>query len=107
MKAMVLSELYDIRENPNPLSLEHPAVPEPGPNDVLLEVLQVLTCREREPVQRIQGYRKRCRWGIWDVTRAIHSRGPETSKFLARGGMKVFSPVKHSIRPFVEAHPLK
>ena len=44
MKAMVLSQLCDIRENPNPLSLEHPAVPEPGPNDVLLEVLACGVC---------------------------------------------------------------
>jgi propanol-preferring alcohol dehydrogenase len=41
---MVLSQLCDIRENPNPLSLEHPAVPEPGPNDVLLEVLACGVC---------------------------------------------------------------
>ncbi len=44
MKAMVLSELCDIRENPNPLSLEHPAVPEPGSNEVLLEVLACGVC---------------------------------------------------------------
>ena len=44
MKAMVLSELCDIRENPNPLSLEHLRVPEPGPNDVLLEVLACGVC---------------------------------------------------------------
>ena len=41
---MVLSQLCDIRENPNPLSLEHPAVPEPGPNDVLLKVLACGVC---------------------------------------------------------------
>ncbi len=41
---MVLSKLCDIRENPNPLSLEHPLVPEPGPNDVLLEVLACGVC---------------------------------------------------------------
>ncbi|MCK5115669.1 MAG: zinc-dependent alcohol dehydrogenase family protein [Candidatus Aegiribacteria sp.] len=44
MKAMVLTELCDIRENPNPLLLEHPAVPEPGPNEVLLEVLACGVC---------------------------------------------------------------
>ncbi len=44
MKAMVLSELCDIRENPNPLSLEHPAVPEPGSNEVLLKVLACGVC---------------------------------------------------------------
>ena len=41
---MVLSELCDIRENPNPLSLEHPAVPKPGPNDILIEVLACGVC---------------------------------------------------------------
>ncbi len=41
---MVLSELCDIRENPNPLSLEHPAVPEPGSNEVLLKVLACGVC---------------------------------------------------------------
>ncbi|NOQ23203.1 MAG: alcohol dehydrogenase catalytic domain-containing protein [Candidatus Aegiribacteria sp.] len=44
MKAMVLSELCDIRENPNPLSLEYSPVPEPAPNDVLLCVLACGVC---------------------------------------------------------------
>lgn len=41
---MVLSRLCDIRENPNPLSLKNPAVPEPGPDEVLLEVLACGVC---------------------------------------------------------------
>ncbi len=41
---MVLSQLCDIRENPEPLKLEHPSVPEPGSNDVLLEVLACGVC---------------------------------------------------------------
>lgn len=44
MKAMVLSELCDIRENPDPLSLSDLPVPEPGPDDVLLEVLACGVC---------------------------------------------------------------
>ena len=44
MKAMVLSRLCDIRENPTPLSLKNPAVPEPGPDEVLLEVLACGVC---------------------------------------------------------------
>ncbi|RKZ09122.1 alcohol dehydrogenase [Candidatus Fermentibacteria bacterium] len=41
---MVLSRLCDIRENPNPLSLKNPAVPEPGPDEVLLGVLACGVC---------------------------------------------------------------
>jgi len=41
---MVLSRLCDIRENPTPLSLKNPAVPEPGPDEVLLEVLACGVC---------------------------------------------------------------
>ena len=41
---MVLSRLCDIRENPNPLSLKNPSVPEPGPDEVLLEVLACGVC---------------------------------------------------------------
>ena len=44
MKAMVLSRLCDIRENSNPLLLTNPAVPEPGPDEVLLEVLACGVC---------------------------------------------------------------
>ena len=41
---MVLSEIYDIGENPNPLSFEHLPIPKPRPNDVLLEVLACGVC---------------------------------------------------------------
>ncbi|MEN8208840.1 MAG: zinc-dependent alcohol dehydrogenase family protein [Candidatus Fermentibacteria bacterium] len=44
MKAMVLSRLCDVMKNPAPLSLEHPIVPEPGSNEVLLEVLACGVC---------------------------------------------------------------
>lgn len=44
MKAMVLSKLYDIRKNPDPLLLEELPVPEPGPDDVLLKVLACGVC---------------------------------------------------------------
>lgn len=44
MKAMVLGKLCDIRKNPDPLSLEYLPVPEPGPDDVLLEVLACGVC---------------------------------------------------------------
>ena len=44
MKAMVLSKICDIRKNPDPLSLEELPVPEPGLDDVLLEVLACGVC---------------------------------------------------------------
>ncbi|MCD4774867.1 MAG: zinc-dependent alcohol dehydrogenase family protein [Candidatus Aegiribacteria sp.] len=44
MKAMVLSKLCDIRENPDPLFLEELPVPEPDTDDILLEVLACGVC---------------------------------------------------------------
>jgi alcohol dehydrogenase, propanol-preferring len=41
---MVLAGICDIRENPEPLTLEELPVPEPGPGEVLLEVLACGVC---------------------------------------------------------------
>ena len=52
---MILNELCDIRENPNPLLLEELEVPKPGPYDILLEVLTCGTAQAtkiRLPVRR-------------------------------------------------------
>ncbi len=44
MKAMILNDLCDIRENPKPLILEQLPVPEPGPDDILLRILACGVC---------------------------------------------------------------
>jgi len=41
---MILNSLCDIRENPEPLTLEQLPVPEPGPGEVLLKVLACGVC---------------------------------------------------------------
>ncbi|MHC1611169.1 MAG: zinc-dependent alcohol dehydrogenase family protein [Candidatus Methanospirareceae archaeon] len=56
MRAMVLEEISDLRENPEPLKLKELPIPEPGPGEILVRVLACGVCHTE--LDEIEGRRR-------------------------------------------------
>jgi len=81
MKAMVLEEISDLKENPEPLKLKDLPVPQPGPNQILGKVLACGVCHTE--LDEIEG-RRQPRLPIipgHEVVMRVKKLGSEANKF--------------------------